>query len=504
MPRPPASGPASGRAASRTARLQRLPAASSGQPIAFNHKSRLPPLGGATAGSARAATRTLTAAATAEVDITAPPPDSIENSGGSVKSESPRTINGKLKSASTESLLAKQAAVALNSNSTSTGTGAYANVTGTTTGTTSQRTGNAASDSLVASVLSDSTSTGTGTVASTSTNRSLPGSASSRKQPRSDVTANDSAKLNRLTSVLEDEPAVDCVTSQPSPPQHGGDVSVRNSSLNNVVRAPPSLLDPTLEAIIRKAQTSVRKTPRSGRKYDFNTDVLMNDSTSGAAAAAAVTSRPVTSASRHDSSVAGATAPSSYVYKDPKKSGRRSRNTGLERLLSDPSGSGIDPTGSGYSGGGATRPATTAATATLEALKETLQGHHHHPTAPLSGGGVGGATSNSKRGKSGGGGGGGGGGVVLESLNPSQVRAVSGVLSSFVASGAAGNKSRSGFIKDGRIPTPETRLMVSGRPHLDARDSAHGKWTVASRRQRPASWLVDGRISTPETRLMVS
>lgn len=57
------------------------------------------------------------------------------------------------------------------------------------------------------------------------------------------------------------------------------------------------------------------------------------------------------------------------------------------------------------------------------------------------------------------------GGVILESLNPSEVRAMSGMLSNYVRTSS--RASRNGFIKDGRIPTPESRIM-SARFRLSA------------------------------------
>lgn len=333
---------------------------------------------------------------------------------------------------------------------------------------------------------------GTGVISSwsdaTPPSTSLPSSARARKlsmtsqqpsaPPRVDSSANlaagtESAKLSRLTSVLEDETAsVDFSTTATKDSSAGG------------ARA-PSEID-ALEAILKRAQvTATRKTPR--RKWDFSHDVLLQDSTNNAssssssmrpplatsaATAANTNSQQLTQNQDGGSGGAGtaltsSTSSSSYIYKDAsavaasanassntgnssssvgppvatsaanKLSGRRSR--GLDRLLSDPSDV------MGYAAG-SSRPATSTA-ATLEALKETLGGHH--PSPPTGG------TSKRSGSKMGGG----GGGVVLESLNASQVRAVSGVLNSFVNSSAS--KSRSGYTRDGRVPTPESRLMVS-------------------------------------------
>lgn len=99
---------------------------------------------------------------------------------------------------------------------------------------------------------------------------------------------------------------------------------------------------------------------------------------------------------------------STYNYKEPT-GGRKSRSSkGLERLLSEPA-----------EVLGQSRPTTTSTKRSAVGVK---------------------------------------GGVILESLNPSEVRAMSGMLSNYVRSSS--RASRNGFIKDGRIPTPESRLMV--------------------------------------------
>ena len=54
--------------------------------------------------------------------------------------------------------------------------------------------------------------------------------------------------------------------------------------------------------------------------------------------------------------------------------------------------------------------------------------------------------------------------VILESLDPSEVQAVSGMLSSIVH-GTSSFRLHSAGLRDGHIPTPDNRLMVSRGIH---------------------------------------
>ena len=244
-------------------------------------------------------------------------------------------------------------------------------------------------------------------------NRSLPGSASSsRKKLEPDV-----AKLFRLSSVKEDEPIQDCETAKEG-------AATSSPTTASTAQKPQqqqlqSNSQEALKAILENAEATAQK--KSPYKWEISQEVLLKDTPKP---------HPPTSPKKDAPSATGS---ASYTYKD-STTGRKSRSSraSIERLLSE--------TGEmlGASNKSGTSRPTTSST-TLEALKESL----------------GRPTTSSKRV-----GAGTKGGVILESLNPSEVRAVSGALSNFVRSSS--RASRNGFIKDGRIPTPESRLVVSG------------------------------------------
>ena len=190
-----------------------------------------------------------------------------------------------------------------------------------------------------------------------------------------------------------------------------------------------------LEAILRRASSITAKSPRPrSKQWEISQDVLLKDSSNNKSASF---SRPISSSGNHesDSIMSGSETPSASsmgAMAPPltKKLSNSSTKAGLERLLSETSDS------------GAPRPNTsTKRQISLDTLAESL-------TKP-------GTASSSRQGgrKSASG----RGGVILESLNPSEVRAMSGLLSSYVQRTSAGTKSRG---KEGRRTPESSRLMV--------------------------------------------
>ena len=481
------------RPTSRSTRLHRLTssggtlAQSAAKHISFNPKSRLPPVLG-NASSATQATsssdKTDESTSSRVLDHSsytkANPHDTKttetrlnkSSSENSKDLEASRTVTGKvaLKSASTSELGQEQDSTAFRA-----------------------KLNNSSDESVIKPNSSDNIVAAKSTMKSpasaplSSPRRQL--NLSSLTQPLP-PTAN--ASLNRLTSVMENEPtqADEASTSKASADASGRMTGSRTGRRNGM-----NELD-ALEAILRKAQvssrhnsstnistsasTARRSTTAAARRYDFSQEALLSGS------GARTSPRLKREGHQPQQQQVSSSSSSTYLYKDPLKSGRRSSNArpNLDRFLSDPSGS--DAPVTSRSASVSSRPTTTqklAATSTsgaptLEALKESLDGLHTSPTQPPSTSLSRHQVSSTSGRRSGGGRKSHMGGVVLESLNPSQVRVVSGVLSSLVKNGSAAggsagasgvsptatSKSRNGYVTstlEGRITPTEGRLLVS-------------------------------------------
>ena len=175
----------------------------------------------------------------------------------------------------------------------------------------------------------------------------------------------------------------------------------------------------TLEAILRKTPSSSSSSSSSSgpparpvRKWDFATEVLLKDTP--------------------------APKPPSSPRKKESRTIPSATQKGLERLLESHN---CDAAGPG-------RPTTSShRELTLEALKESLA----RPTTTST------RYTSAERKQ----------GVILESMHPSEVRAMSGMLSNLVRSASRSRGytlSSSGLKELGRISTPEGRLMVSHSP----------------------------------------
>ena len=247
--------------------------------------------------------------------------------------------------------------------------------------------------------------------ATSSTITSLPGSTSAAGRLKLDSDANKSSRLmGPLTSVKEDEPIenVPPPTGLPSS-EYPPDVKTQQAVLEAILRQAHSVRSPrrlSSEVLLRESLPSAKKSTRK-------------DSADNVEAAPSTQRPPSTSAS--------------------------TKPRGVERLWSDSS----DIPATSFPTPSSAAPPTAKRQLSLDAFAESL-------VKP--------STASSKRDrKNGASSGAGGRGVVLESLNINEVRAMSGLLSSYVQRTSA-SKSRTtptGGGKEGRR-TPDGRLLVSG------------------------------------------